>query len=86
MSSYSIQLENDLLKVGFSTPVNGDRIVKDIHQQLTEMINSGQLKGGKLLKINGRISIPGCYTLAHEVAHLFGAIAFLDFYTHLKQV
>ena len=84
MYSYQIKLENDVLKVGFTTPTDGDlvrdealcdRIVKDIHQQIKLMIDSGELTGGKLLKIKGRISVLGSYTLAHEIAHLFSAIS-----------
>jgi CRISPR-associated protein Csx3 len=78
MSSYQMQLEADLLRVGFTAPASGEDIVKDVHQQLSEMINSGKLTGGKLLKINGRISVLASYTLAHEVFHRFGAIAVFD--------
>jgi CRISPR-associated protein Csx3 len=78
MSSYQIQLEGNLLKVGFTTPASGEDIVKDVRQKLSEMIDSGELTGGKILKINGRISVLASYTLAHEVVHLFGAIAVFD--------
>lgn len=89
MTCYSIRLQTDTLKVDFAkTPnneaiqVDGDQIVKDVALQLDQMISAGQLKGGKLLKIYGRISILASYTFAHQVGHLYGAIAVSD--TRLK--
>ena len=85
MSSYNIRLEKDTLKVDFAkTPsgeaikVDGDQIVKDIAKQLDQMISTGEIKGGKLLKIYGRISVLGSYTFAHQLGHLYGAIAVSD--------
>ena len=60
---YNIQLEGDRLKVDFAKTANGepilasgDRIVVSVEKQLEEMIAAGELKGGNLLKIYGRIS------------------------------
>ena len=39
---------------------------------------NGRLSGGKLLKINGRISIPVSFVLAHAVAHIYSAVAIFD--------
>lgn len=85
MSSYNIRLEKDTIKVDFAkTPsgeaikVDGDQIVKDIAKQLEQMISTGEIKGGKLLKIYGRISVLGSYTFAHQLGHLYRAIAVSD--------
>lgn len=85
MASYNIRLEKDTLKVDFAkTPngeaiqVDGDQIVKDVAKQLDQMISAGELKGGKLLKIYGRISVLASYTFAHQLGHLYGAIAVSD--------
>ncbi|MGB3508984.1 MAG: CRISPR-associated protein Csx3 [Microcoleaceae cyanobacterium] len=85
MTSYNIRLEKDTLKVDFArTPngeaiqVDGDQIVKDVAKQLEQMISTGELKGGKLLKIYGRISVLASYTFAHQLGHLYGAIAVSD--------
>lgn len=89
MNSYNIHLEKDTLKVDFAkTPngeaikVDGDQIVKDVAKQLEQMISTGELTGGKLLKISGRISVLASYTFAHQLGHLYGAIAVSD--TRLK--
>ncbi|MGB3511488.1 MAG: SAV_2336 N-terminal domain-related protein [Microcoleaceae cyanobacterium] len=89
LTFYSIRLEKETLKVGFAiTPngetikVDGDQIVKDVAKQLDQMISAGELKGGKLLKIYGRISILASYTVAHKLGHLYEAIAVSD--TRLK--
>jgi hypothetical protein len=85
MSSYNIRLEKDTLKVDFAKTssreaikVDGDQIVKDVAKQLDQMISGGEIKGGKLLKIYGRISVLASYTLAHQLGHLYGAIAVSD--------
>ena len=85
MTSYSIQLQGDVLKVDFAktpdgeaVPADGDQIVKEVAKQLEQMISSGELKGGNLLKIYGRISLLASYTFAHQVGHLYRAIAVSD--------
>lgn len=79
MTTYQIQLQEDILKVDFGTiPADGDRIVRDAVTRVREMIASGEIKGGNLLKINGRISILVSYALAHELVHLYRAIALAD--------
>ncbi len=81
MTSYLINLEaGDTLIVDFNRDVNttGDQIVKDAQARLDELIKSGELSGGKLLKINGPSSVPVAYVLAHRLAHLYSAIAYSD--------
>ena len=79
MTTYQIQLQGDTLKVDFGTiPADGDRILRDAVTRVKEMIASGEIKGGNLLKINGRISILVSYALAHELVHLYRAIALAD--------
>ncbi|MGA9382220.1 MAG: hypothetical protein WBV73_25960 [Phormidium sp.] len=85
MTSYQMRLERDTLKVDFAKnadgePItaDGDRIVRDVAVGLQQMIAVGELRGGNLLKIDGRISVLASYTLAHEVAHLYRAIAVSD--------
>ncbi|MFW5665142.1 MAG: hypothetical protein ACOC2Z_06255 [Coleofasciculus sp.] len=82
MTSYFMEVVGDTLRVNFATtdegnPISapGDRIVKDVQSQVGQLIASGKLPGGNLLKIHGRISLPASYTLAHELAHLYRAIA-----------
>jgi len=83
--AYSIHLEGDTLKVDFAKtdeekpiPAAGDVIVQDVQTRVRQMIASGELSGGNLLKINGRISVGASYTLAHEVAHLYRVVAVAD--------
>lgn len=83
--TYSIHLKGDTLRVDFAKtdagkpiPADGDVIVQDVQTQVKQMIASGELSGGNLLKINGRISVGASYTLAHEVAHLYRVVAVAD--------
>lgn len=85
MTTYSMQLVGDTLKVDFAKsdedkpiPAEGDAVVRDVQRLTRQMIASGELSGGNLLKIQGRISVAASYTLYHEVAHLYRAIAVSD--------
>ncbi|MDJ1168938.1 CRISPR-associated protein Csx3 [Roseofilum sp. BLCC_M154] len=79
-SSYRIALVEDILRVGFNKEMatTGDRIVRDAIAQLNVLIDAGQLHGGQLIKINGKMSLIVSYTLAHSLMHLYGAIAVFD--------
>ena len=79
MSNYHISLEGDILKVGFgSTLTTGDKIVCDAVTRLNQMIVSGELPGGSLIKINGRISVLVSQVLADKLSKLYDVIALFD--------
>lgn len=63
-----------LFKVSFGTPANGDEIVKEVDARMKELSDLE----GKLAVINGPATNLVCMTLAHHVAHRFGAIAGFD--------
>ncbi|MBW4565953.1 MAG: CRISPR-associated protein Csx3 [Mojavia pulchra JT2-VF2] len=78
MTTYHISLEDDVLKVRFGKPANGDQIVQDAAARLDQMLALGELSGGKLLKIDGPASVAVSYLIAHKISHLYGAIAVFD--------
>ncbi|HEY9602585.1 MAG TPA: CRISPR-associated protein Csx3 [Allocoleopsis sp.] len=78
MTTYNIELDGERLNIGFADPAQNDQIVRDAAARLDEMAESGELKGGQLLKINGPASLPVACVLAHKVAHLFGAVGVFD--------
>ncbi|MGB5962489.1 MAG: CRISPR-associated protein Csx3 [Coleofasciculaceae cyanobacterium] len=78
MTTYNIELEGDVLKVGFGEPAQNDQIVRDATARLEEMSKLGQLSGGPLLKINGPSSLPVACVLAHKVCHIYGAVGVFD--------
>lgn len=78
MTTYNIEMENGVLKVGFVNPAQNDRIVRDAAARLDKMTELGELSGGSLLKINGPASLPVACVLVHKVAHLYGAIGIFD--------
>ncbi|WP_413172299.1 CRISPR-associated protein Csx3 [Anabaena azotica] len=78
MTTYHIDLESDVLKVRFGKPANGDQVIKDAAVRLEEMVASGELAGGKLLKIDGPASVAVSYVIAHKISQLYGAIAIFD--------
>ncbi|MCC5639156.1 hypothetical protein LC593_25675 [Nostoc sp. CHAB 5844] len=79
MSTYQIKLQGDILKVGFgNTQAKGDRIVRDVAAKLDEMIATGELPGGSLIKINGRVSVLVSQVLGDKLGKLSDAIAIFD--------
>lgn len=79
MATYKIKKEDDnVLKVGFGEPAQNDQIVKDAKLRLDEMISSGELAGGKVIKINGPASLPVAIAIAHAIAHLYEVVACFD--------
>ncbi|MBN3873713.1 CRISPR-associated protein Csx3 [Nostoc sp. JL33] len=78
MTTYHISLEGDVLKVKFGKPANGDQVIRDAAIRLDEMVVSGELSGGKLLKIDGPASVAVSYLIAHKISQLYGAIAVFD--------
>lgn len=78
MTTYKIEIEGEILKVGFAKPAQNDQIVRDAAARLDKMRESGELSGGSLLKINGPASLPVACVLVHKVAHLYGAIGVFD--------
>ncbi len=80
MHSYQIELNGEVLHVGFNRtiPAQGDRIVKDALELLNQMIDSGQIPGGKRILIDGPQSVPVAYVLSHRLVHLYEVVAVLD--------
>ena len=76
MTTYKIELKEGILRIRFGEPAQNDQIVRDAAARLEQMSASGELAGGPLLKINGPISIPVAFVLAHKLAHIYGAVAF----------
>lgn len=78
MSTYNINLVDGILKVGFGTPAQNDQIVRDAKARLDDMVKSGELSGGKVVKINGPASLPVAMVLTHGLAHLYEVVAGFD--------
>lgn len=78
MTTYNIELKDDILRLSFGEPAQNDQIVQDAAAKLEQMAQSGEISGGQLLRINGPVSIPVAFVLAHKLAHIYGAIGFFD--------
>jgi len=78
MASYKINIEGNLLRIGFDEPAQNDEIVVDATQQLTKLVDDGVLAGGEILRINGPASLPVAMAIAHAVGHLYQAVACFD--------
>ena len=78
-STYTIIRDADgILRIAFGVPSSNDQIVKDATARLDEMMKTGELSGGGLLRINGPASLPIAMVLGHKVSHLFEAVACFD--------
>jgi CRISPR-associated protein Csx3 len=82
MATYLITIETTdrglLLRGKFGDPAQNDQIVQDADAAMTALLEADMLPGGTLLCINGPMSIPVAFVIAHRVAHLYGAIAVYD--------
>lgn len=62
------------LKIGFGTPALHPAILPDAVATMKALA----LPGGKLVKFNGPCSVLVAMALAHEVVHLYSAVACFD--------
>ena len=76
-STFFANVEGDILKVG-CVRTDGNQIAADAAARIEELIASGQLRGGKLIKINGKASLLASYVISHQLGHLYSAIAIYD--------
>lgn len=78
MSAYNVTVDTTApaitLKLGFGTPAQNDVIVRDAVAAVKEL----HLEGGKVVRLNGPASLPVAIAIAHEIGHLFGAVAAFD--------
>lgn len=78
MTTYKIELQGEVLKIGFGEAAQNYQIVRDAGARLAEMSNSRELSAGRLIKINGPASVPVACVLVHKVSHLYGAVGVFD--------
>lgn len=58
--------------------VDGEVLIKQAKEKIDELINNGTIKGGKLLKINGKATVTLSCMIASKVAHIYGNVAIYD--------
>lgn len=78
---YSITLlSSGVLKIGFvpNTSADNNVLVLEARERLDEMIASGELAGGEIIRVNGPASLPVAMVVCHKLAHLYGAVACFD--------
>lgn len=73
-TTYNIIRDNNVLKLAFGSPAQNDQICRDA----VAAIKALELEGGKIVKLNGPASLPVAIAIAHEVAHIYGAVAAFD--------
>ena len=78
MTTYKIELQGEVLKIGFGEAAQNDQIVRDVAARWQEISNLGELSGGQLIKINGPASVPVACVLVHKVSHLYGGIGVFE--------
>lgn len=76
-STFFANVEGDILKVGYIR-TDGNQIAIDAAARIDELVASGHLKGGKLIRINGKATLLSCYVIANRLGHLYSAIAVYD--------
>lgn len=66
--------QHTLLRVRFGASASNDVLVKEA----AEVISNLALPGGPLLLIDGPMSLPVAFVIAHAVGHRYGAVAVRD--------
>lgn len=80
-STYELHYDDqaNVLWVGFGKkPAQIDEIVKEVHTKLAQMVSTGVITGGEIIKVNGPCAVIVAYTLAHWLGHRFSAVAVYD--------
>ena len=75
---YRIDLRDGVLEIGFGPPARNNVIVKSVKARLDEMNQSGELRGGAIIKINGPSSLPVIAAIVYAVANRYEAVAVFD--------
>lgn len=75
---YKIDVDGNVLRIGFGKLSENDKIVKCAVHRLKELVDNGKLSGGQLIKVNGPASLPVAVALGHALAHLYGSVAVYD--------
>ena len=78
MTAFAFTIEEDadgtLLRTRFGIAATGGAVVRDAQAGLAAL----DLKGGGLLRVNGKASLPVAMMIAHAVSHRYGAVAMFD--------
>ncbi len=75
---YNIEVNDDVMEIGFGTPGTNAEIVKFVHKLLKEKHAKGEIPGGSLIKITGPASLPVTVVLVSFLQGLYGTIAVFD--------
>jgi len=79
MNAYNVRLDDAcVLSIGFGCPAQNDQIVRDAKAGIDELIKSGRIAGGEIIRINGPASLPVAMALGHALSHLYQAVACYD--------
>ena len=80
MNSYKIELTDNgsLLRINWGDPATNDTIVRDADATLRQLKESGELKGGSLIRVNGPASLPVAMVISHHLTHLYETVAVFD--------
>jgi CRISPR-associated protein Csx3 len=66
-----------LLRLGFAEQAANDVIVREVDTQMRKL-KSEELRGGRLVLLDGPASLPVLAVIVHHIGHLFGAVAVFD--------
>lgn len=77
--AFTAHILDDTLHIDCTVGIkDGDLLALEVAQKIDKLIETKQLKGGKILKINGKSSVLASFIIAHKVSHLYANIAVFD--------
>lgn len=75
---YHLDIVWDTLKLKFGEAASNDEIVAYIEKILKQKIETKEILGWEIIKLDWPASLPVAVVLAHKLAHLYGTIAVRD--------
>ncbi|NJK28759.1 MAG: CRISPR-associated protein Csx3 [Acaryochloris sp. SU_5_25] len=78
MTTFTAQLQGDILYIGLGAAADNPQIVRDAHSTILTLIQNQILTGGALLAIHGESSIIAAYGIAAQLTQRYDTIAVYD--------
>ncbi|MGI0481094.1 hypothetical protein ACN4EE_09910 [Geminocystis sp. CENA526] len=77
--AFTAHTSGDILYVDCTVGIKeGNLLAKEVNEKIDRLIENKEIKGGKLLKINGKSSVLTSFIIAHKVCHLYANILVFD--------
>ncbi len=75
----TVNISGDTLHIDCKLGIkDGDLVAKEAAEKIDNLIETQQIKGGNLIKVNGKASVLVSFIIAHKLAHLYANVLVFD--------